>query len=156
MSTYALLLGKIVSNLQSLEFSLRAFLTNNEVAKGKSFNIDLAKLKVGDQVSVNAFTNYDSLRQCIRKYNGIVARTDPSLCVDETVVDLRDAIAHGRASAPSPTDQLGLLKFDKPNAGSVTVVFAQQMSAAWLSRQCDSVATLVKRVEQASARFGWS
>jgi len=51
-------LGKLVSNLQSLEFALRAFLVNDEIRAGRSFpqSANLNNMDIDDVVPLNAFT----------------------------------------------------------------------------------------------------
>ena len=72
MDKHALALGKLVGNFQSLEFALRAFLLNDEVAAGKVIlpSANLNDMNEGDIVRLNAFTNYDNLGQLIDRYNG--------------------------------------------------------------------------------------
>jgi hypothetical protein len=47
------------------------------------------------------------------KYNGLVESVSSDLCVDSQLVNLRDALAHGRVSSNVPQPPLRLLKFDK-------------------------------------------
>jgi len=56
---YAERLGKLMSNLHSLEFALRAFLL--KFNEGTEPKVDLDKLQVGDTVPANSFTSYASL-----------------------------------------------------------------------------------------------
>ena len=72
---HTLRLGKLVVNFQSLEFALRAFLVNNEIASGGRFpqSVNLHNMNEGDVVPLNSFTNYDRLGQLIKKYNNPVS-----------------------------------------------------------------------------------
>jgi hypothetical protein len=122
----ALWLGKLLSNFQSLEFGLRAFLTNVEIASGSSFPLseNLYDMNEGDIVPENAFTNYDSLAQLIKKYNSHPKVVSDDLKIDSTLVVVRDAIAHGRVSLETLSSPLRLLKFDEPKNNQVKVKFS--------------------------------
>ncbi len=112
---YASLIGKVVANLQALEFLLRAFLyakgdpPHSAFPPGKAVD----DLKVGDWAPENAMTCYDSLGDLIDRYNKIAPAARR---VDPTIVELRDALAHGRVSAPAPGVRLcvGLNQFRDP------------------------------------------
>jgi hypothetical protein len=61
--------GTLVTNLQSLEFALRLFLSDSVGPTDASLHID--HLKVGDFVAEGHLTNYDSLGEVIRKANAV-------------------------------------------------------------------------------------
>ncbi len=117
-------MGTLVVNLQSLEFALRGFLYNCEIAwtnqGGPNF---LEKIAEGQQLEVNAFTNYDTLAKHIDKYNDEVRPRNIDLAVDPGIARIRDALAHGRIAglSPSPGEPLRLIKYDKPVSGRVHV-----------------------------------
>jgi hypothetical protein len=160
---YAEKLGRLQGNLLSLEFVLRAFLVNDAlmytveggVSQAFPQHSSLDKLKVGDCVPVNAFTNYDTLGQLIAKYNTRVNRAANDLCIDAELVDVRDAIAHGRVSAPDIAEPLHLLKFSKPEPGinSVRVTHSIFLTAAWLSSQIKRVGEAILKVQEANERL---
>jgi len=104
MDKHALALGKLIGNFQSLEFALRAFLLNDEVASGKVIlpSANLNDMNEGDIVRLNAFTNYDNLVQLIARYNSHTKILSARLTIDRTLVRVRDAIAHGRVSGDAP------------------------------------------------------
>ena len=63
-------LGRLVANMQSLELALRVFLHNDEIVKGlPPPSIIYSEMKAGDVVKNDAFTNWDTLKQLISKYN---------------------------------------------------------------------------------------
>lgn len=64
---YVVLLGKLKSNLISLETILRFYLLKKE-GDDQNF-IDPSKANIGELVEKNAFTNYDMLSSLIEKYN---------------------------------------------------------------------------------------
>ena len=154
---YPKLLGKLVGNLQALEFTLRSFLVNDEIQSGSSFpeSAHLENLEEGDEVILNAFTNYDNLSQLIAKYNenGRISRV--GLRIDDTVVDIRDAIAHGRVSSPTPSGNPKLLKFSKPehNENHVKVTFSVTLTKEWLGVQIRQGRDAVLTVREANERL---
>ncbi len=130
-------LGKLLVNFQSLEFALRAFLLKIEEMSGSQFTKfkDLHKLSEGDEVPKNAFTNYDSLKQLIKKYNDNPKIRAAGLCIDKKLVDIRDAIAHGRVSALVPSPPFKLLIFRKPNNNRTKVKFSILLTQEWYNQQ---------------------
>ena len=149
LQEYATALGKILANLQSLEFAVRAFLYERGDLPHQPLpsGTDLHDLKVGDTVPENALTSYDSLGQLVDRYNRAV--NDLQLAVDRSVVDLRDALAHGRVSAPLTAPNLSLLKFERPKAGSTKVAYYQELSPQWLSEQVKRVFGELQKVAKA-------
>lgn len=131
LEEYTFGVGKLIVNLHSFEFALRAFLWNREGGSSWAF---LESLREGDTVSENAFTNYDTLGHLITKYNAFVSSL-PNLQVDPSLADLRDALAHGRVASSVPSPPLRLLKFGKPAGGNVTVTHSIVVDDAWLSEQ---------------------
>jgi hypothetical protein len=103
-------LGELQAKFMSLEYALRSFLFRDA---GLPFMRDLDSISVGDLIDENPFTNRDSLGPLIDKYNAVVRPKDPSLVIDRSVVDLRDALAHGRIYRKSVKSQPRLLKFSK-------------------------------------------
>jgi hypothetical protein len=151
LDKYATSLGKVVINLQSLEFLLRVFLLE---AEGTHSEVDYQELRVGDRVPENAFTNWDSLKDLIEKYNRRIEEDDPSLRVSDCVVEIRDALAHGRVSAFSPSGPRHVLKFGKPENGQVDVIFAAQMDTAWFREQIRLIYNQLKKVVTAGEQLG--
>ena len=147
-------LGKLVTNMQSLEFALRAFLRNIEIALNPpKIIIMLDKMKEGETVPVTAFTNYDNLKQLIQKYNDNPKVISANMTIDATLVDIRDAIAHGRVSAPYPSSDLTLLKFGepiKPLKNQVRVTFSVLITEEWLKKQIKRFYDAVIKVSQAN------
>jgi len=152
---HSLNLGRLVGNLQSLEFALRAFLVNSEIASGASFpqSASLDKMNEGEIVPKNAFTNYDSLEKIIKKYNRDPKILAAGLTIDKSLVAVRDAIAHGRVSAPAPSASLRLLKFGKPENNQVKVVFSVTMTREWLAEQIKRAYEAVLKVSEANERL---
>jgi hypothetical protein len=149
-----LLMGKLVVNLQSLEYALRGFLYN----EGNGWRTDpnppefLENINKEDLVSENAFTNYDTLGTLISKYNGIIKKRDQRLCVDEELVNLRDALVHGRIAkkTPSPSEPCMLVKYDKPQNDKVRVTHCITLTKDWFDKQIRFVSENVHRVAKAA------
>jgi len=152
---HALRLGKLVGNIQSLEFALRAFLVNNEIDLGSRFpqSANLHDMNEGDIAPLNSFTNYDNLGQLIKKYNNNPRILSAGLTIDETLVDIRDAVAHGRVSAATPSSSLKLLKFDKPKNNQVKVTFSVTMTKEWFGEQVRRVYNAVLKVSEANDKL---
>ena len=151
MDEYVINLGKLVANLHSLEFVLRAFLLNHSRARGIP-QIDYNGLNVGDTVAEDAFTNYDSLAELIDKYNAAVLTIDASLAIPKDVVGVRDAIAHGRVSSDTLSAPMKLLKFSRPKGGHVTVTHAVSVDTRWLADRYREVAASLRKVADANGR----
>ncbi len=133
-ANYAMYLGKVISNLHSLEIALRIFLdrlnpgSSPHLPAGKSYY----QLQVGDSVPENAFTNFDTLGDLVDKYNEAIRKKDTTLLVDRSVIQLRDLMAHGRVSADAPDEtRHAIIKFAKPKNGSVQVTDCALMTEQW-------------------------
>jgi hypothetical protein len=103
------LIGAIITNLQSLEMILRLFLL-----KARKQFIDWPK-PTDTLVLETYVTNYLSLGPVIDDFNRELTDAEkPKFTVDRSVVDVRDAIAHGRLVSPPaqwiPRDALELRK----------------------------------------------
>ena len=129
---HALNLGKLVGNLLSLEMGARMAIVKLEERAAKQVQAQLPQVKVGDLVEVNAFTNSDDLKQTLEKYNKwapLNYRIDIA-----PIVNMRDALGHGRAFGFGEMKHLRLLKFSrKSKDGKVSVELAQDMTDATVS-----------------------
>ena len=129
---YVKKLGQIWANFYSLEMSLRTFLALRDdreaLKEGQSFNT----LVVGDQVGENPTTDYGSLGQLIDRFNEVAPEKRR---IDRSLVDLRDALAHGRVWSVDGSFPLRLLKFDRPQKGLVRVTWASSLTEEWLDEQ---------------------
>ena len=148
-------LGKLIANLLSLEFIIRAFLFESdrlrtgEVPQGGS----LAGLQVGASVPEDPMTSYKSLGPLVEMYNAHVVAVDSALRVDAGLKDLRDALAHGRVFGVSPLGPLHLVKFGRPSCGRVRVTHAFVMTGEWFRGQIKRVGDEVRKVQQALSRL---
>ncbi len=126
MKNILLAIGKIIVNLHSLEFALRSFLWNHQNSTDlKNRHNTILQLKVGQEVPADAFSNYDTLNELIKKFNEIVRQVDSKFSLDQSIVDLRDALAHGRIWAEDRQLPMQLVKFAKENKGMVKVTHVE-------------------------------
>jgi hypothetical protein len=128
-------LGGLIGNFQSLEFLLRIFLSKMPGARPCSAPYGAIYLSpVGTELPENDITSYDTLGQLIAKFN---SEADRQRCtrIDDGLVAIRDALAHGRVSASEVDEHLRLLKFNKPQNGKVRVVFNEELSEDWFTNQ---------------------
>jgi hypothetical protein len=78
---HALGLGRLMGNLQSLEGTIRIFLTRTDPSK-------------------NHLISRDTFGPLVDKYNDQLANDEP-YSIDQQVVTIRNALAHGLVFAPS-------------------------------------------------------
>ncbi len=157
LENYCRDLGKVIGNLSSLELMVRLFLHNVEFNRYGSPppEVDLDKIEVGDVVPENYFSNYDSLGDLIKKYNSLVSSQKVlELCVDETIVKLRDAFAHGRVLSQQPELALQLYKFEKPSRKhQVRVEQIANLTESELKRYIHYSLEQINKVEKACKKF---
>jgi len=145
-------LGRLITNLHTLETSIRDFLlTAAEGLKSSTEHAqNLRNLRVGQSVPLNPFTNYDDLRTLIIKYNESVKTISNEFIIDENIVNLRDAIAHGRVFAFEPSYPLVLLKFSMPKEKQVRVEFNATMTSEWFDTNIKRTKIELSKVLEAS------
>ena len=133
---HALSLGKIVSNFHSLETLLRLALFKQSPSQDLAAHFDFDTVQVGTKLSTNEFTDYSDLRTLIVCFNRN-QRNSGRREVDVSLVELRDAIAHGRILAKESRYPIRLFKFSKPDryTGQVTVAFNEVLSRQWFTTQ---------------------
>lgn len=151
ISSHVISLGKLMCNFQSLEFMLRGFLHRlpNAPALGLPSGTDIYTKPVGTQLPVNDITSYESLGQLISRYNRETVKLACGKVIDITLVNLRDALAHGRTSMEASGDIIRLLKFDKPQHGKVRIAFNEEMNRSWFERNNKRVYDAMMEVHQA-------
>jgi hypothetical protein len=136
---YAFQIGSLVSNFQSLELLIRIFLQAQPDAEpiGIPHGQDVYSVPVGSVVPACPLTNYDSLGTLIKKYNEIAdPRGKPG--IDPTLVEIRDALAHGRISARIEEQPMRLIKYShplKPQRTTVLVTFNAVLDDKWFAEQ---------------------
>jgi hypothetical protein len=151
LTEHATMMGKILVSFQCLEFALRAFLyeRNDPPHKPLALGTDLNTMNFGDVVPENAITRWDSLTHLIKRYNRTVR--DEELTVDLSLVELRDALTHGRMAAALPARNLALIKFTRPYAGRVEVGYREELSREWMESQIKRILAACEKVSRAAA-----
>lgn len=141
LDSYTRALGSVFANLHSLEFLLRLSLYKKRSRPHVSFRRgqNFTGLSTGSILPVNALTDYQSLGDLIKRYNKKINRSLLSLEIDQNIVTLRDALAHGRIFVPKTGLPLQLLKFAKPRNGKVEVMYAATLTPEWFMAQNDQV-----------------
>jgi hypothetical protein len=142
-------LGRVVSNLVQLEFGLRIALHFQEptfLPKGV-----LLGLSVGDELPENFLTNWHTLGELIKEFNSR-ERSRGMPAIDDGIVDLRDALAHGRMTMRRDTGTYHLVRFARPRNGRVLVESVQTLTMEWFDEQIESTITATNivwaRIEQ--------
>jgi len=119
--------GAVVTNLQSLETVIRIFLAK---LNNQSFSLP----SPGDQfASENYLTNYRSLGSLIDEYNRLLLASEVEFRVDRSVVDVRDAFAHGRLLSVGDVYPATLYKFSIAQGGKVAIEFQNVLTKEWLN-----------------------
>ena len=140
IQTHMTNLGGVIANLQTLEFYIRAVLSELPESEscGLKPNENIYDLEVGHELLECPMTNFDALGDLIRKFNKVAAQRGWGQ-VDGGLVEIRDALAHGRVAYPSDDHQYPhLMKFSKPANGKVRITFNEAMTPTWFE-------TLIKR-----------
>ena len=140
-------IGRLVGNFQSLEFALRAYFGNLPSARpaGLPPGVDIYNTPVGDELPENEITSFESLRELIKKFNEQMKLTD-SKTIDISLVEVRDALTHGRVSSSTEFGIMRLLKFSKPRDEKVRVTFNQEMNLDWFGKEQRRVVSAAKYV----------
>ena len=151
-------IGKIVVNLQSLEFLLRLFLQNvqNPKAASRYAPYDFTNLTVGAWVPLDFLTSYDGLKELIQKVNSTLEARGLSERIDESIVQLRDAIAHGRVLGNEAEGPFHIFKFSKPNKSKtqVKVGLSVEMTPEWLAAQVRRTYDETLKIMNAARQLG--
>ena len=100
-------------------------------------------------------TNYDSLEQLIDKYNNVVNPANSLFLLDRTVVEIRDALAHGRVMSRTSNPPLRIFKFNRPNRGNVDVVRPNNGSAVVCDTSGKFVFDQIEKVRSYGKQLGF-
>lgn len=139
-------LGRLVTNIQTLEVTIRACLFEDELAKGISKQLSNVKFVKGELLPESAYTNWDTLSELIRKYNELPI--SKGLTIDENIVDIRDAMAHGRVFSFAPEGIPMLVRFNKPKNNQVEVEFGASMTEQWFGEQIARLFKEFRKVDE--------
>lgn len=111
----------------------------------KQVHAQLPGVKVGESIEVNSFTNSDDLMQTLEKFN---KRVPVNCRLDiKPIVNLRDAMAHGRMFGYDSMRNLRLLKFSrKAKDGKVSVELVQDMTNEWFNQSIQLLDSALEKV----------
>ena len=157
---YAKLLGGIFANFQTLELFLRSFLSRLPDAKplGYPGNTNIFGFPVGSSVPLSDLTSDESLGDLCKRFNEETRKYQLPSQVDETLSDIRNALAHGKVAWPASesAEKMRLLMFSrpkKPSPNSVTITFNELMTKHWLVDQNQRVVHAIETVQSAVAEM---
>lgn len=102
----------------------------------------ISKLAAGDELEENALTSWDSLGKLVEKYS----LQNPPEPVPTDIIDIRDALAHGRIMSVDDKSPLRLVRFSQPCGGRVKVESAQTLSPEWIEAQVQRIYRVVLTV----------
>jgi hypothetical protein len=120
--------GCIVTNLQALETVLRRFLMQ---VNGERMEFP----KPGDSDAAETqLTGYLFLGRLVSRFNANLKDPEKGFSVDEGVVDIRDAFAHGRLVTYDEFPAW-LWKFGVAKDGRVPVEFCEELTVEWLTEK---------------------
>jgi hypothetical protein len=142
-------LGKLQSNLHSLEFCIRMFLCE--------YHNESAEFPKQDalQMSENHLTNYNSLGTLIDKYNAIAAKeARPIYSVTKDVVGVRDLLAHGRVIIPTDLGPHRIFKFTRAQDGFVKIEHNQVMDTEWFRSHIRLVYDQIIKITECARSLG--
>jgi len=145
-------MAKVTANLQALEFVLRLFLYESVGPKDPDLRFE--RLSAGDVVLETPLTNYDSLGEVIKKVNRRLEAIGRPERIDKSLVDVRDAFAHGRILADRPEGPFRLVKFCRPSAGTVKVAESVDLTPDWLDLQWQRTCAEVRKVVELDRSLG--
>ncbi len=132
---------------------IRAFLHKLPTATplGVPHGTDIWTLPVGTELPVSEITDYDSLDRLIQRFNVETTNRNLGPVIGRDLVDIRDALAHGRVAANSkdPTSTMRLLKFGKPVRGRVRITFSEPLNYEWLTKTVSRVEATTRVVHSA-------
>lgn len=144
------LLGALVGNFHSLEFILRVFLNNLPGARkcGWPHGTDVYDYPVGTELSVCDLTDHNHFRELVNRYNKEVRQGGYGEEIDTKIVDVRNAIAHGRVCMGKIDEvPLHLLQFSNKKDSRVTITFNALMTVDWFKQNRRQVYDDIRRVE---------
>ena len=156
LSKHTFYLGKLIANLQSLEFVIRIFLSKlpDSQPMGIPYGADIYSYPVGTKFLQSAVTDYSPLGKLVDRFNTGAMAAGLTQRIAPTIVDIRDALAHGRLSAPASGGEMRIIKFGRPDAeGKVEMTYNELMDHKWFKRHVKQVYEALIIVVEADAHL---
>ena len=141
--------GWLIGQLQSVEFLLRWWLAKNE-----GLDVRLPRY-AGEVLAETPFTDYRSLGALIASYNSQLKKDEAKFRVDEVIVDIRDALAHGRILAMEGEEHLVLFRFERPENGKVRTRAITALSEKQVADDIELAEMQYKRVLECGTQRGY-
>lgn len=126
------LLGKLISNLWSLETLIRYFLA---ISRGERLE-DLSSYNIGDEVELNNFTNFYTLNELVIEFNKVCS--EDNKLNKKVILSIRNPLAHGRIvlDKTQRNNESYLIKFCQAHTNNMTKIenriFISKNDGEWL------------------------
>lgn len=143
-------LGKLWASLLFMEEYLRDYLSWKE--KGVPTSPNVYKIKEGDFINKDAYTNRDTLGDLIKKFNNDPVNQEK--IGREEVLKIRDALAHGRLVGKLD-DGYWLSKYGIPENGKVEVKSHHKFNSEWFVQSEEYVRKETEKVRTALKKSGF-
>jgi hypothetical protein len=135
-------LGELAANLVTLEFALRVALYLYETPRAQR---RLPSFKIANLDSW--VSSWSSLSDAIEVYNEIQAVAGQPQ-IDAGIIDLRNAIAHGRITGGSSADPMTVTRSDLASRELVRASEKHVMTLDWIRAQTDRVSSAIRAVHE--------
>lgn len=144
---YCYTLGHFWQSFNNLELFLRLYL-NQKNGKDNIYANKFLDLPVGTECEENSMTDWKTFNELCSSFNSY-QNTDNKIDFKE-ILELRDAMAHGRVSGDSK-GVMFVIKFSKPINGKVTVEYNRKIEFEEMEKIIDKIGNLGKEI---SLRWG--
>jgi hypothetical protein len=140
-------LGRLLSNIIQLEFAVRVGLHFQEREDTRMSTEVLHTIREGDLLPENYLTNWMQLSELVDDYNARESARGGAT-IDEGIVELRHALAHGRLTASTLTSEMSLFRFSQPDRRTKRVMVERidRLTPQWLDEQVDRTADALQAV----------
>jgi hypothetical protein len=144
-------LGILWSNFQSLDAVIRTFLHRLPKATptGVPYGTDIYSLPVGTELPESPIANMMYFSSLVDSYNKEVVAQKLGAPLDVSLIELRNALAHGFVSADASEGPMRLLNFKRVRSGFVKITVNEVMDLAWFRTQSRRVFKSIHTVHAA-------
>ena len=145
-------LGKLWGSLLTVEEYLRDYLVWKEKKGEPIFEPPIYKMKEGDFIEKNAYTDFISLGDLIKNFNDKVSTQEQ--IGSAKILKIRNALAHGRLIGKLD-DGYWLSKYGIPKNGKVKVESHHKFNSEWLTQSEEYIRKETGRVRVALNKSGF-
>lgn len=148
-------LGGLWGNFLSLDAVLRLFHLRlpNAVPTGIPRGVDIHSFPIGTEFPESPLASAKYFSWFVASYNKEVVNRTLGQTIDDSLVDLRNALAHGFVSTDVNEGPMRLLKFDRSRAGFVKITMNEVMDQAWFKTQKRRVFDAIHMVHAAAEKL---